>query len=236
MSYQEIINYGKEPLAFNILYVARKTIEIAVYPDTSVIVKVPLHTGLEEIKKRILKHARWIKKQIDFFMQFVPRTPQKKHVGGETHLYLGNQYRLKIKASTHDEVKLKNGYFWIYAKDPANPTKIKKLLTNWYMNKARIKFRQSLEKHWPVFKKFVISKPELSIRLMKTRWGSLSQHGKLMLNTDLIRAPLECIDYVVIHELCHLKYCHHSTGFYRLMEKVLPDWKKQKYKLEQTLA
>jgi predicted metal-dependent hydrolase len=236
MSHQEIINYGKEPLAFNILYVVRKTIEIAVYPDTSVIVKAPFNTDLEEIKKRVLKHAGWIKKQIISFMQFAPRTPQRNYVGGETHLYLGKQYRLKIKANTHDEIKLKNGYFWIYTKNPTSPIKIKNLLTNWYMNKAKIKFRQSLEKHWLVFKKFAISKPELYVRLMKTRWGSLSQNGKLILNRDLIRAPLECIDYVVIHELCHLIHCHHSTSFYRLMEKILPDWKKQKYKLEQTLA
>jgi predicted metal-dependent hydrolase len=72
----------------------------------------------------------------------------------------------------------------------------------------------------------------LQIRDMKTRWGSLSKGGILTLNIKLIAAPKECIEYVVVHELCHLKYPNHDKKFYRLLETRLPDWEKRKQKLE----
>ena len=72
----------------------------------------------------------------------------------------------------------------------------------------------------------------MQIRRMKTRWGSLSPNSILTLNMDLIRAPKECVDYVIIHELCHLQYPNHGPGFYKLMESVMPDWGRRKHKLD----
>ena len=78
--------------------------------------------------------------------------------------------------------------------------------------------------------------PRLAIRRMKTRWGSMSPNGTLTLNSDLVRAPRECIEYVVTHELCHLKHRHHDAAFYGLLEQHMPDWEKRKHKLELALV
>ena len=98
---------------------------------------------------------------------------------------------------------------------PANPERAKKLLSKWYSEKASRQFNDSLERCWPRFTRFAFPKPAISIMRMQKRWGSLSDNGMVTLNTNLVKAPKECIDYVVIHELCHLKYldCGGEWGF-----------------------
>lgn len=230
------INYGKEIISFNILYVSRKTLEIAVHPDGNVVIKAPTGTEYEKVKKKVAKRARWIKRQLDYFRQFEPRTPQRQYIGGETHLYLGKQYRLKIAIGDRDDIKLIRGYFCITVKNNPEYNNVKKLLEDWYLKKAADKFRESYRRCWPYFEKFSLSQPKLQIRRMQKRWGSLSKSGTLTLNTDLVRAPKECIDYVVTHELCHLQHNDHSPDFYRLLDRVMPDWEKRKQKLELVLV
>ncbi len=98
-TYSSNITYGKGKLSFQVMFTERKTMEIAVHPDGKVIVKAPTGTMSDKIKVRIVKRARWINKQIDYFKQFDPRTPARHYVGGETHLYSGRQHRLKWKKS-----------------------------------------------------------------------------------------------------------------------------------------
>ena len=215
---------------------ARRTLEIAVHPDSTVVIKAPVGTRFEEIQMRVCKRAGWIKRQLEYFRQFEPRTPPRQYIGGETHLYLGKQYRLKISGGERNEVKLIRGYFQIKVKDIASPEQVKSLLEGWYAEKAIDRFRESFERCWPFFEKHSLMKPRLQIRRMKKRWGSLSKNGTLTLNVDLIRAPKECIDYVVAHELCHLRYHDHSPAFYGLLDRVMPDWKKRKHKLELALV
>lgn len=226
------ITYGKEIISFHVFYVDRKTLEIAVHPDSDVVIKAPLRTEYEEVQKMVVKRARWIKRQLDYFAQFNPRTPQRQYIGGETHLYLGRQYRLKIATGERDEVKLTKGYFHVTVKENPAYEKVKKLLEDWYLEKATEKFSESFERCWPYFGKQFLSKPRIRIRRMKKRWGNLSKNGTLTLNADLIRAPKECIDYVVTHELCHLQYHDHSPAFFQLLERIMPDWEKRKHKLE----
>lgn len=229
------VKYGSRIIHFEVVRAARKTLQIEVYPDAKVLVKTPEDTCIDEIERRIQRRGRWICKQLDFFQQFEPRTPQRKYLGGETHLYLGRQYRLKILQAEQCSVKLIRGYFQVSIKGGQSPQVIKHLLDQWYAEKASSRFQNSFERCWPKFERMGLSKPKLSIRHMKTRWGSLSSSGRLTLNIDLIRAPNECLDYVVIHELCHLKHHNHSPAFYELLEATMPDWKKRKHKLELSL-
>lgn len=231
-----VVSYGGEQIEFKYCHVDRKTLEIAVQPDKTVIVKAPFGIEPSEIERRVAKRARWIIRQQYFFRQFDPRTPGRSYVGGETHLYLGKRYRLKIKRADHDEIKLLKGYFEISVNGKISSDKVKYLLDGWYEKKAAIRFGESLEHCLSRFKKSSLPRPKLQIKRLKKRWGSLSSKGMLTLNTDLIRAPRECIDYVVTHELCHMKCKDHGSKFYRMLEKVIPDWKERKKKLELTLV
>lgn len=230
------VKYGKEQVQFDVLYSARKTLGIEVYPDSNVVVKAPLGTDPAEVQKRVFKRVRWILRQQHYFRQFDPRTPVRQFVGGETHLYLGRQFRLRINNGNQDSVKLTRGYFSVEVKSAVSSDKVKSLLDGWYAAKAVVKFEESFGHCWPYFDKLNLFKPRLQIRRMQKRWGSLSRGGRLTLNTDLIRAPKECIDYVITHELCHLQCHNHSSEFYRLLEKVMPDWEKRKHKLELALV
>lgn len=231
----ESIAYGREAIVFDVLHGRRKTLEIAVHPDQSVVVKAPLGSDSEEVLRRVRRRAGWIRRQILYFEQFEPRTPPRRHVSGESHLYLGRTYRLKIRKSHVRQVSLKNGYFCIQS-PTSSPNHVQTLLDEWYWRKASICFHAVFHLCWERFKNNDVAKPDLKIRKMKTRWGSLSTSGRLTLNLDLIKAPKACIEYVVIHEFCHLFYRNHDADFYRLLDRSLPDWVQRKHKLETALA
>lgn len=229
------ITYAGKSIPFHLCYSKRKSLGIVVHPDGSVFVKAPLGTDETLIAYRVYKRAYWINRQLLYFSQFNPRTPKRRFVGGESHLYLGKKYRLKIRHSETEAVLLKNGYFYISTVDN-KPQHIEKLLKKWYRNKADIYFSQVLEKCWLYFQNKSLNKPALKIRTMKTRWGSLSLKGGMTLNLELIKAPRECIEYVVIHELCHLLHAHHGKVFYELLARLLPDWVNRKHKLEKIMS
>ena len=229
--YSQLI-YGGRTIDYSLVYCNRKTMEIAVCPDNSVVVKAPYDSDTALIENKLVKRARWILRQMNYFGQFNPKTPERCYVPGETHLYLGRQYRLKLAHGSENAVKLARGYFLVKTKDIPSPALAGKLMETWYLEKAREQFTDSLDRSLHKMKDYDISKPHLSIRRMKKRWGSLSDNGTMTLNRDLIRAPKECIDYVVTHELCHMIFREHNSGFYNLLESVTPGWEKVKHRLE----
>lgn len=228
------ILYGKNTIDYDLYVMNRKTLEIAVHPDKSVVVKAPESSSIEVIDSRVNQRAKWIQKQITYFDQFNPKMPDRQYVGGEGHLYLGKQYRLKIDEADCDKVLLKNGFFVINSTTSA-PEHIKSLLQQWYTDKAKTIFPQMFDKIWVAFNKHEFPKPELKIQKLEKRWGSLSKKGRLTLNTEMIKTPRECVEYVIVHELCHLVHHDHSKEFYQLLERTMPDWIKRKYKLEMAL-
>lgn len=227
----ESVQYGTQIIEFNLKRVDRKTLGIEVHPDQSVWAISPLKTDLDDIKSKIVKRGNWINKQRIYFDQFLPRNPAREYVSGETHYYLGKRYLLKVRVGKQNEVKLKNGQFIIHSKSTSS-NDIKRIFSAWYYNHARKKFDSILKESFNKFKSNNISFPELEIRRMKNRWGSCTSAGKITLNPELIKASRACIEYVVIHELCHLIEGNHSKSFYDLLTDKLPDWKLIKHKLE----
>lgn len=226
------ITYGRKKIEYSLLYCDRTTMEIAVHPNRTIVVKVPAQSNIELIEKKIIKRARWIIRQLNYFNQFNPRTPERCYVKGESHLYLGKQYRLKLKKGDTDNVKLTRGYFHVTSINTPTPEIAKRLLNQWYLNKAQIQFADSMDRCWQKFSYSEVDKPIIAIKRMKKRWGSFSDKRTVTLNIELIKAPKECINYVILHELCHMKYCDHSTDFYNLLNSVIPGWEKIKHKLE----
>lgn len=230
------ISYGTQRISFTVIYSDRKTLEIAVHPNQSVIVKAPRDASLEIVDQKVKTRAHWILKQQHYFSQFYPRTPSRQYIGGETHLYLGKQYRLKIQADSQLSVKLKGQFLTITTTEPNNPDMTRKLLEKWYLERAKFKFEERLDSCFTTFKSLNYHRPTLQIRNLSKRWGSLTKKGTIILNRDLIRASSRYIDYVITHELCHLKYPNHSANFYRFLSSIMPDWEIRKSKLEQMLV
>ena len=234
------IQFGSKQIVFQLEYSNRKSLGITVKPDLSVSVKAPVDTSLEKVKEKLRKKAPWIIRQQSFFLYFHPRTPARKYISGETHLYLGRQYRLKVKSEklkvNNEEVKLRGRFLEIVTIDKNN---VKKLVEEWYVAKAKCKL---YEIALPLFEEFVKAHNfslltfHLSLRNMPTRWGSCTPKGKINLNPELIKAPKGCIEYVIIHELCHLVHHDHTQKFIDLQTKEMKDWEKWKMKLEKLLA
>ena len=232
---QHHIFFGSRQIDFSVTYLKRKSLGIKVYPNSNVAVLAPIDTKEELVLEKIKAKAPWILKQIDHFNSYRPSTPPRRFVNGETHLYLGRQYRLKVVPDTTDVIKAWRGQLWIHAVN-TDQEDLKEQLDEWYKQKAIVVFNDLLQEVVPKFKKYKIASPVLTIRTMSKRWGSCSPSGKIFLNTELIKASKGSIEYVIIHELCHLVNRNHDRVFFNLQNKMLPDWKKWKHRLEYSLA
>ncbi|MCC7031012.1 MAG: M48 family metallopeptidase, partial [Chitinophagaceae bacterium] len=178
--------------------------------------------------------AKWIITQQLFFDSYNPSPPKRKFVNGETHLYLGRQYKLQIINSDLEFIKFSRGVLIIQSKD-IHPESIEIQLNIWYKQKAKKVFSELLDFSMLRFKKYKIDKPTLMIRDMSKRWGSCTPSGKIILNTELIKASKGCIEYVIVHELCHLVHYNHTREFYTLQNILNPNWEKWKDRLEYML-
>ena len=230
------IAVGKQYLKLR--FTKRKTLSIAVLPDLSILVTAPCGTEASLIEEKLKKREGWIKAQLDFFAK--PRSffTEKKYISGESHLYLGKQYRLKLHKLDGASPKLiKAGtYLHVYSDDLSQEV-ISQTLESWYRSQAEKYFSRILLDSFKKFCRHYVSLksvefPRLFVRKMKTRWGSLSLKANLTLNLELIKAPPECIEYVIFHELCHLVHHNHSKDFFLLLDRILPNAAKLKDKLE----
>ena len=232
----EHIVYGGRRIDFTVVRRRRKTLEIAVEPDASVVVTAPLDAPVEAVAGKVRKRAAWIRRQQRFFSQFLPRTPPRRYVAGETHLYLGRQYRLKVVRDGRPGVMIR-GFIIVRTREPDRPGVTRRLVESWYRRRARAKFAERLEASLARFPDPEAFRPTgLIVRRMEKRWGSLSPAGRLLLNPRLIEAPVDTIDYVIAHELCHMAEPHHGEGFHRLLDRVMPDWAGRKRRLEERMA
>jgi predicted metal-dependent hydrolase len=229
------VSYGSKSIEYNLSFATRKSLGIKVLPDGLVSVIAPNDTSLIDINKKVKSKANWILKQQAFFCSYKPNTPERKYVNGETHLYLGRQYKLQIIEDAINEIKIYRGAMIMKTKK-TNPEYLEKKLNEWYKEKAIFHFGELLNSSLEKFIKYKIEKPVLDIRLMQKRWGSCTKSGKIILNTELIKAPKGSIEYVVIHELCHLIHYNHNKDFYDLQNRLSPNWEKWKEKLEHALS
>lgn len=233
---QDQIQYGKTSIAYELDFADRKTLGISVHPDKTVHVSAPMDTSIEKVKQKVYSKADWIIRQQAFFLSFEPLTPPRKNVSGESHLYLGKQYKLKVRESNTEAVKLHGGQLEVFTKDKSDTKRVERLLKNWYRDKAKQHFELLFESALPIAINFSKTQPYLEYRWMTKRWGSCGRDGKILLNLELIKAPKKCIHYVIVHELCHLAHPNHSRAFWELLEKQIPDWREVKDRLERVMV
>jgi predicted metal-dependent hydrolase len=229
--------YGNGHIEFQLARRDRKTLSISVHPNLGVEVIAPVDAPVEKIFDKVRKRAPWIRKQIQFFSQFQPRTPERQFLAGETHFYLGRQYRLKVVHDVQQEVKLYRGRILVQSHKPKDRAQTRELVEGWYRERAHIKFRERLALCQQRFSRPEAYEPAgLVVRQLKQRWGSMTPDRNLVLNRSLIRSSVDAIDYVITHELCHISHDHHGAEFYKLLDRVMPDWEKRKVKLERQMA
>ena len=209
----------------------RRTLSISVLPGGTVEIVAPLAASVESIRQKIEKRAGWIARQRRFFAALQVEHPPRRYRTGATYRYLGRQYRLKVKKASKADVKLIGAYLHV-SSPSVRPKDIETRVSNWMREKAGEQFAWRLTK-WRLWCEHLgLPEPRLVLRNMPKRWGSAHQDGRIFLNPELVRTPSLCIDYVIAHEICHLKHPGHDRAFYTELEELCPKWRSIKQRLE----
>ena len=236
MDQRHSFHYGEDRVDYEISYKPIKThrVRIHVLHDGSVNVDAPASAKMTDIRKAVIKKARWIHKHVEEAKKRKSLVSKREYVSGESHYYLGRQYVLKIhllKSRLEKErVRIGRTSLDVYTRNKS-PTHIRFLLDQWYLLRANMVFSKRIEVCVDNIR-WIKHMPEWKIRPMKKQWGSCSPKGVISLSPNLIKAPRECIDYVIIHELCHIKEHNHSKKYYQLLVRAIPDWVKIKSRLD----
>lgn len=208
-----------------------KNMYLSVTPDCSVILKAPIDTPDSFIESFLKKKESWIEKQVTHFKSIGVTNTEKRYVSGESFKYLGKNYRLKVHKSFEERVSLYRGYIHLYVADNEDIVRKKQLIENWYNVKSKEKLFEIFIEN---YSKVTNNIPNFAVRKMKKRWGSCNfEKNKIILNEKLIEKPKYCIEYVVFHELAHLKHPNHSREFYNYLTYLLPDWEFRRERLNE---
>jgi predicted metal-dependent hydrolase len=233
------LTYGTTVIPYDLSFTPRKALAIHVHPNGRVSVEAPLEVDGEEIsfveiEKRIYKRAAWILRQQRNFQRYSADFPPRQYVSGETYRFLGFQYRLKVVAAAErqETVTLDREFLTISTRDKSNLAHTQLLLDDWYRQQALAIFNERVDLWFPRFERLGVEHPAVAARQMRSRWGSCTARGKITFNTKLIMTPKQLIDYVVVHEMCHLKEMNHGTQFQQLLSRIMPDWKERKDQLD----
>lgn len=226
------VPYGETTIEYQLTYASRKTLEISVHPDLRVTVIAPQDTAIDAINAKVLKRANWILRQQREFELYLPHIPPRQYISGETHRYLGKQYRLRVIQEADAEwVKLERGHIYVRTVDKTNTERIKELVDSWYLRQAHRVFGERFRKLLPRFAHLDLPEFDLQIKQLQARWGSCTASGTVTLNLKLMQVSKKYIDYVIVHELCHLIEHNHSKRFYLLLDRVMPDWRQRRRQL-----
>lgn len=229
---EHIIDFGSRKIVYRLHHADRRRLRIVVSPDLNVDVFAPKSARDFNIREAVKKKAPWIARSIDNLESYHPLPAPKRYVSGETLVYLGRQYRLKVENSAREPAKLRGRFLHIRVRDKTDTIGVKRAVGEWYRKRAREILRRYMDKCFTIAFRHGISEPFLAIRSMRSRWGSCSPAGRITLNLKLVQLPVHCIEYVIMHELCHLKHPNHSKYFYSFLTRCLPDWRKRKETLD----
>ena len=227
------LQFGDQQFAYRVRRTNRKkTIGITVKASWEVILHVPYRTPEEKIRQVVRKKAGWIVKRLQHLAESPKAYPAKEYISGEQLLYLGRSYRLKIEQTTGNGCTtpaLIGRRLCLSVGEKLDGQKkretIKNRLKTWYGQQADRIIKERVKRYAPLLE---AHPAEIKIRDQKTRWGSCSTSGTIRFNWRVVLAPMKIIDYVVVHELCHLKVKNHSREFWRQVALIFLDHKERR--------
>ena len=202
----------------------RKRLALVVERDGEVQCRIPMRCAQRAAEAFIFAHQDWIVRTIDRMKDRIGR-PRPHYAEGAEHYFLGQQYQLQTCQALPGKVQVRNSALLVRAISN-DPRQIQKRLEDWYRDQAILIFNQRLLALVKCFDLQAAS--SLKIRKMKAKWGSCSQSGVITLNLWLITQDIKAIDYVILHELCHLKHFDHTPAFYAYLAEFMPDWRARK--------
>lgn len=212
-------------IEFRIVYSRRRTLGISVLPDSSVVVRAPYRASLKTINRIVQEKADWIIKHRDDYRKKDLKKLNNSFTSGNTQLFRGKELKMQIIESRKTFVRFEENTIELGLDNPADAPAVKRLVYKGYTQEALRVFPEILRTALQTHASQMFRPTSLTIRSMRSRWGSCSKKGKITLSTELIKLPDIFIEYVIIHELCHLKHHNHGKEYYKLLSDLFPGWK-----------
>ena len=215
-----------------------KNVNLRIKPEGQVLVSANNSVPIEFIDAFIEKKQQYIFLVLSRYeekrnlIQDVP----KRYVSGESYDLLGKSLRLKVEESREENVYTDGVYIFLRVKNKDDFRHKEIMMSKWLKQYQRMVFEELLQEKYLLFKKYGVLYPTLKIRYMTSRWGSCQpKKGIITLNSKLIEAPRNCIEYVVLHEFVHFIHPNHSRQFWDFVAMMMPDWKERKEELEKMI-
>lgn len=182
---------------------------------------------LERKMPWIIKHAKKFKERRELVKK------EEEKIDKESIWYIGKIYKVKAVRSDKEYIKRGKDTIYIFLKDNDNENRVNRVLDKWYREECIEVFKSIYAVIFKKFGSYVIPHVDIKVRKMKSRWGSCNPVKKIItLNSELMKTPIECIEFVIAHELAHLVEANHSKAFYEVLTNIMPDWKQRKDKLD----
>lgn len=219
--------FGTQRIDFSVVFRKRKTLSIEVEAPNIITVKAPEGTTEDKILETVKTKSKWIVQKLFEIKEMEYRKRIKQYVNGESFIYMGRKYSLQIVLD--DKVKLPEAklirgklYVYTYSKDEEI---VKQALENWYKDKAKEKVQERVDYYQQYFD---VKPTKVTVKEQQKRWGSCTSKQELLFNWKCIMAPSPVLDYIVVHEMCHLIHMNHSKEFWEQLKRVLPDYEDRK--------
>jgi len=222
-----ILDYGTTRLAFDVIYKDRKNMEISIEPPHKIIVIAPTGTTEEVILKKVRQKAKWLIGKLFTFKNMQTQKIMREFVSGESFMYLGRNYAMQIivdQTIKQPEVKLFRGKFVVTASSKAEAP-IKGAMEAWYREKTKEQIEERIKYYQPYLDKVPTA---IKVKEQKKRWGSCTSKNELLFNWRCAMAKAHALDYIIVHEMCHLYYKDHSKAFWELLASIMPDYEVRK--------
>ena len=205
---------------------------VTVGPEDGVVLLAPADAPILRLDQVVRQKASWIVDRLRHVGSLDRPLPKREFISGESYFYLGRSYRLKVRSGAMDSVVLDQGHLLVdveWADDrEIRATRVRTALESWYLKRATDKLNERTA-FWSARTGLLPS--SVKVKSQRKRWGSCSPTGVLRFNWRIVQAPLSLIDYVVVHELVHLKHANHSKAFWAELAAVIPDFKPRKEQL-----
>ncbi|MGN1033268.1 MAG: M48 family metallopeptidase [Intestinibacter sp.] len=225
-------NYENRILDIDVIYKKRKNISIKVIPKDKIQIISPNGVSIDVLKEILSKNSNWIVSKLDQFKDIEDSFLKRDYVDGEIYYYIGRPYSLKIIKDKNTQNN--KSYSYIDIKDDNIEIRtnnwdreyLKESLKRWYKLKSEdivMDRLDHLRKKSEVFSKL---QPNLiKVKEQKKIWGSCNLYKNIYINSKISMLPVEAIDYIIVHEFCHIIYMNHSKDFYKLVEKIMPNYR-----------
>lgn len=213
-----------------------KNVHLTIYPPNArVHVSVPLSMPEDAIRLFLITKLSWIRKRVSQILEQERQTP-REYVSGENHYYRGRRYRLKVVChNAPPKVEIQgNEYIVLYVREGATKERRAEILREWYRAEFKA-FLPVLISKWE--KVLCVKVNKWEVKQMKTLWGSCNhQTRNIIFNLELIKKPISCIEYVVVHELLHIKVRLHNEEYTGLLNRHFPNWMQLKDELNEFIV